>query len=138
MLLDACIAAAGAEVGAGVKAGVGSGVRVKVGAGVHPKTNLDVSSKGDVAPALTMTVKAVGTGEAEAKAEIGQRDALRVGVAARVLAEIAAEIVAGVAAEARAPAGAAAGAGRGARTEPARGGAKSAGSVKKVTRGGGS
>lgn len=107
-----------AEVGA--EAGVGVGPGVKVGARVHPETSLDVSSKGDRAPALTVTVKAAGAGEAER----GQRGAPRA--------------AAGVAAEARAPAGAAAGAGREARTGLPRRGAKSAKREKIVTKGGGS
>lgn len=113
---------AGAEVGAEVKAGVpvGIGPGVGVGAGVHPETSLDVSSKREAAPALTVTVKAAGTDEAEA--ERGQAGSLRA--------------AAGVAAEARAPVGVAAGARREARMS--RGGAKSVESVKKVTRGGGS
>ncbi len=114
-------ARAGAEVGAGVRVGAGPGVEVKVEAGVHPETSLDASSKRDAVPALSVTIKAAGTGEAEA--ERGQTSAPKAPLRATV--------------EARAPAGAAAGAGREARTGPARRGAKSAESMKKFSRGGG-
>lgn len=92
--------------GAGVRVGVGPGVGVKVEARVRPETSLDVSAKRDAAPALTATVKAAGTDEAEA--ERGQTGPPR---GARRAA-------AGVAAEARAPAGVAAGAWREARRWP--------------------
>lgn len=117
-----------AEVEAGAL--VEAGPEVEVGAGVHPETSLDASSKEDAVPALTVIVKAADTDEAEveAGAERSTRATLKVaaGVAAAVKARAGVAAVAGTEV------------GTGQRTGPARKGAKSAESEKKVTRGGGS
>lgn len=70
--------------------------RVGPGAGVHPEISLDVLSKGDAAPVVTVTVKTAEAGEVEAVK--GQKDVQE--------AAAGAAVVAGAPAEAEAAAGA--------------------------------